>query len=465
MNFYYLNKRTKLIIICLMTIFFTSCLQEELENEPTIEEASFSSGNSNTTPNKYIEPDQVVVRYKNPTISDADKDVIRASYQELYKFQIVDIETCNCNIKDIELWTINMSTAGFTDIEDLIRGLQNNEGEGDMNGNPQFTITIRKSPEPWETRRDIGIESRIVSSNNPDAVNIAIIDTGIDYNYLNEPVLYNSGQNPTCDDELSGWDFVNNDNNPKDDHYHGTLVAKIIQNNLDRTEIPYHLLSLKAFNESGRGTYFNTVCAVRYVLEHEDIDVVNMSFGWNNVENTTIMQNMISELENTTLFVGSAGNDGEDTDILGNEHYPSGYETANLLTVAGYTGNTDPNGISMYVDQYGRIFGDVIADDSNFGETSIDIAAPFRFNLILTSADSIIDASGTVNGTSYSAAFTSSRSAQIKSANSNLTPLLLKSQTINSGFISVATRNKTRQNRVLTGSINSSGPRMNVPLN
>lgn len=72
-----------------------------------------------------------------------------------------------------------------------------------------------------------------------DSIVVAVIDTGIDYNHedLAANIWGNPGEiadNGIDDDgngyidDVHGWDFVNNDNDPMDDHSHGTHTAGTI---------------------------------------------------------------------------------------------------------------------------------------------------------------------------------------------------------------------------------------------
>src|SRR4029450_2561715 len=76
-------------------------------------------------------------------------------------------------------------------------------------------------------------------STGSNSIVVGIIDTGIDYTHpdLAANIWTNPGEiagdgidndaNGYIDD-VHGYDFVNNDGNPMDDHYHGTHVAGTI---------------------------------------------------------------------------------------------------------------------------------------------------------------------------------------------------------------------------------------------
>ncbi|MGB3464358.1 MAG: S8 family serine peptidase, partial [Cyclobacteriaceae bacterium] len=413
--------------------------------------------NNKSGASSIVSPNEVVVRYHDSSITELDKQLIRASYQEEYHFLITEVETCSCDIKDVELWRIDTSHPDFTSIEDLVRGLKNDEDDDDMDGDYQFVITILDGDESVPLQLDLRLEERVVDTNDPDAMTVAIIDTGIDYNFLPEPVLYNSGINPGCSDEVSGWDFVNDDFDPMDDDSHGTLVARVIQNELEYSETPYNILAVKAFDENGRGSYFNTVCALSYIKRNNDVDVVNMSFGWKEVTNTSIMQTLISEMDESVLFIGSAGNDGIDTDVDGNEHFPSGYVANNLITVAGFSPSEH---VMMGLHDNGTVSGLVLDQFSNYGATSIDVAASFSYDLAFQSG--LTNLTITTDGTSYSSAFVAGRAARLKFSNQAVSPLQVKGHVIRTGYSSSSLQGKTTTRVAVLGSLDSSGPSMHI---
>ena len=83
-----------------------------------------------------------------------------------------------------------------------------------------------------------GLRSTYSIVANMPNINVAVLDTGIDYNHT---FLKNRV------DASMGWDFYNNDNNPMDDNNHGTHVAGIIADNTNAKRILPTALFISAF--------------------------------------------------------------------------------------------------------------------------------------------------------------------------------------------------------------------------
>jgi len=235
-----------------------------------------------------------------------------------------------------------------------------------------------------------------------------------------------------------------------DDKGHGTFVAKIISDRLDSLQIPYEILPIKAFDENGIGTYFSATCALKYAVSKPDVDIVNMSFGWGQLDSQIIMKSFFDENRNKVLFLTSAGNNGADTDLEGNSHFPSGYDSKNLLTVGGYVASQEPD-LPMDDMESGELNSLILSPQSNFGASSIDIAAPFTFYETLISSSCLIDIK--LEGTSYSSPFAVVRAAQLLHADPYLGPIELKNKIISSGYISNTLQDKTSSGRVLSNSL------------
>jgi subtilisin family serine protease len=219
--------------------------------------------------------------------------------------------------------------------------------------------------EVWDERRDA--KNTIV----------AVVDTGIEYSHedLKENMWVNSEEIPgnRIDDDKNGfvddvygYDFVNKDADPIDDHGHGTHVAGIIGARGNNAYLfagvawETQLMAVKAFNSSGRGSLSSVLQALEYVrqakLSGQNVRVVNASFGFVGAKYPTL-DTKISELGDAGIFVvAAAGNSKQDNDI--NPTFPAASPGNNVLAVAA-------------VDSQGNL-----ASFSNFGAESVDIAAP-----------------------------------------------------------------------------------------
>lgn len=136
---------------------------------------------------------------------------------------------------------------------------------------------------------------------------VAIIDTGVDYNHA---ALGGGWGNRV----IAGWDFVNNDGNPMDDHGHGTHVAGIIAGN-DATyggiAPNANIVALKVLGADGSGNFGNVEAALQWVLANRalyNIVAVNMSLGAGNFSYNpyTFLEDELASLSNQGVFIAVA---------------------------------------------------------------------------------------------------------------------------------------------------------------
>jgi subtilisin family serine protease len=200
---------------------------------------------------------------------------------------------------------------------------------------------------------------------------IGVIDTGVDYTHpdLAANIWTNPGEiagNGIDDDangfidDTRGWDFRNDDNDPMDDHGHGSHVSGTIgavgNNGIGVVGVCWNvkIVPLKFLSGSGSGTTADAVDAVAYATQ---IGVRLTSNSWGGGGFSQALFDAIQDANlNGILFVAAAGNSGVNTDT--SPHYPSSYNLPNIIAVAA----TDHN--------------DNLASFSNFGATTVDIAAP-----------------------------------------------------------------------------------------
>ncbi|SDM64232.1 S8 family serine peptidase [Kriegella aquimaris] len=384
----------KIYVLLFFVIFLTACDKLDDQNTdklPITKESTIK-----------FSKNQMIVQFDDSWEGN-DKDTLRDNFSF-----ISPPEKCKCGDPNIELWTID-TTATDTDIERARDRLNRNSGGGRVKGDIDFEITIPIDKQIAAGGDDNGSSTLGVD----DDVVIAIIDTGIDYYYDSidyEYLLDTEGL--ICDNSYTGWDFVDDSDNPIDKHGHGTYVTKIIRNILEPDGIGFKIIPLKVFNENGKGNYSDLVCAFGYLNKFEEaagknIDIVNASFGGTmtvaEFNGLTLLPDLIEKLGDDTVIVASAGNEGKEIDTGDIRHFPSGFDSPNILAVGGYG-----------LDSSGAI---EIHASSNRGTSSIDLATlygPYNLEFNATSAPITIT---NLQGTSYGAAYVSGIAAKEKGNN------------------------------------------------
>ncbi len=182
------------------------------------------------------------------------------------------------------------------------------------------------------------------------------------YDLLHNPTWANGVDNDHNGyvDDIVGWDFVNNDNDPFDDNSHGTHVAGTIGATGDNgtgvvgVNWQVQMAALKFLNASGSGYLSDAVRALNYAVAN-GITISNNSWGGGGYSSS--LATAISNARNAGhIFVAAAGNAGTNNDTT--PSYPASYGYDNMIAVAA----TDSK--------------DTLASFSNYGANSVDIAAP-----------------------------------------------------------------------------------------
>jgi len=129
-----------------------------------------------------------------------------------------------------------------------------------------------------------GLITPSLTSLTGEGIVISIIDTGIDYNH---PAL-GEGFGPEHR-VIGGYDFINDDADPMDDHGHGTHVAGIaagLDTVITGIATEASLLAIKVLDESGFGMDSSVIAGVERSLDPDQdpltddaADVINMSLG------------------------------------------------------------------------------------------------------------------------------------------------------------------------------------------
>ena len=218
-----------------------------------------------------------------------------------------------------------------------------------------------------------------VSTGDRDVL-VGVIDTGVDYNHPDIRANYwsNAGETGTDEngndkstnridddnngyvDDFRGWDFANNDNNPMDDHNHGTHCAGTIggvgDNGVGVVGVNWQvgIVGPKFISAAGSGTTAAAISAIEYATT---IGVNLTSNSWGGGGSSEPMRLAIKEASDAgILFIAAAGNSTANNDVTSS--FPSNYDVPNVVAVAA-TGQNDS-----------------LASFSSYGLRTVDLAAP-----------------------------------------------------------------------------------------
>ncbi len=234
---------------------------------------------------------------------------------------------------------------------------------------------------------------------------VGVIDTGVDYNHpdLNANYWFNPGEtgldasgnekktNRIDDDgngyidDFRGWDFANNDNDPMDDHNHGThcsgTIGGIGDNGIGVVGVNWRvgIVGLKFISAAGSGTNAAAIAAIEYATK---IGVNLTSNSWGGGGSSEPMRLAIQEAADAgILFIAAAGNATSNNDTR--PSFPSNFEVANVVAVAATQQN------------------DTLASFSSYGLRTVDLAAPGVGIYSTTRSNSYASMSGTSMATPH----------------------------------------------------------------
>jgi subtilisin family serine protease len=285
---------------------------------------------------------------------------------------------------------------------------------------------------------------------------VAVIDSGVDYTHpdLDQNIWTNfaelNGQAGVDDDnngyvdDIRGWNFSDNNNNPMDQINHGTHVAGVIGAEANAQGVTglnwnVQIMPLKFIGPDGLGTTAGAIEALNYAVAN-GARISNNSWG-----GAAFSQALFDAIEaagtQQHIFVAAAGNDALNNDT--NPQFPANIALDNVISVAA----TDSS--------------DNLASFSNFGPNTVDLAAP-GVGILSTLAN---DSYASLSGTSMATPFVSGAAALLLAYNSSLTV-----SDVRSALLTTVDPNPNLLNRLLSGgrlnvfnALNSVAPGVPVP--
>lgn len=249
------------------------------------------------------------------------------------------------------------------------------------------------APNIW---RNLSLKSDII---------VAVIDTGVDYNHedLAPNMWKNPGETGLDDqgrdkatngvdddgngyiDDVYGWDFSGKDNDPMDEtstllemlfgggnpghgtHCAGNVAAKGFNG---KGIIGVHpsakIMAVRFISKKGQGTTADAILSIKYAVDN-GAKVLSNSWGSegedsDEAENQALRDAVQYAEDHDVLFIAAAGNGhqgvGYDNDTDPKPGYPASYDMETIVSVAAIDVN----------DNLGKF--------SNWGKTTVDIAAP-----------------------------------------------------------------------------------------
>lgn len=223
---------------------------------------------------------------------------------------------------------------------------------------------------------DVDMEDAWTITTGSNSTVICILDTGLKMDHpefagrlwVNAGEIPNNGIDDDNDgyiDDVNGWDFVNSDNNPTDDHGHGTNVAGITSasanNGVGYAGVNWNARVMigKVLGSNGSGSYSGMIDGIIYAVTH-GANIINMSIGGTS-SNTSLRDACdFADSNNVVLFACMMNENNNVT------YYPAGFES----TIA--VGATDVNDYRVSPFFWSSTSG------SNYG-SHIEVVAPGNY--------------------------------------------------------------------------------------
>jgi subtilisin family serine protease len=319
-----------------------------------------------------IVPGQVIVKYREGVGSTARSNVLRKEGLEKKK----DLDLIGAEVGKVKGQSVEQAIRDLEsrpDVEyaepDYIvqsTGYADEPRFGELWGLHNTGQAVGSAPAGTEDVDVNALEASAMTQGDPNLA-VAVIDDGVDFSHpdLADRAWINPGEIPGNGldddgngyvDDVTGWDFHNNDDTVHDaEDSHGTHVSGIIAASANGEGVVgvapnVKIMALKFLGPNG-GSTSDAILAIQYA-KSEGAKISNNSWG-----GAGFSQGLQDAIEASgMLFVASAGNRGLDTDEL--PHYPSSYTNSSILSVAA-------------INNQGKL-----AAFSNYGANSVDFSAP-----------------------------------------------------------------------------------------
>lgn len=235
-----------------------------------------------------------------------------------------------------------------------------------------WALYTNSAPQAWDV---------LTSASN---IVVAVLDTGM--RYTHEDLKSNLWTNPL--DGSHGWNAINNNNDPSDFTTHGTMVSGVLgatgNNGKGVCGVAWRvqLMPCACFNNFGLGNVSDVITCLEFARTN-GAKIINASWGFTN--SIALSNEMVNLRNSGVIVVAACGNSATNIDVQ--PTFPASYALDNIVAVASTSK------------------ADSLSSFSNYGATSVALAAPgeqIYSTFPATDSFYLNDATG---GTSYSAPY------------------------------------------------------------
>ncbi len=341
------------------------------------------------TPRNFASPFQKNISKFN---SDKNQEIIEGEIIVKYKKDKIDLEKASGRkkaensenskklekldeVEDLNLRLVKTARTTDDTIQELLSDPDVEFAEPNFKRHPMSVPNDTEYLNQWALPKISAPEAWDLETADQQDIIVAVIDTGVDYTHPD--LIGNMWNGTTCVNENNvaisggcpnhGWNFEHDNNDPFDIEGHGTFVAGVIAGTANNSKG----ISGTSFHNNIKimpiKFGFDTMSEIKAInfAKNNGARVINASFGGSS--SSSLEKNVIDAFPG--IFVSAAGNDGTNNDT--NPLYPASYTSSNIISVSA----TDSN--------------DNLASFSNYGATSVDLAAP-GVNIQSTDSDNTI---------------------------------------------------------------------------
>ncbi len=188
-----------------------------------------------------------------------------------------------------------------------------------------------------DSKEDADIDSELaweIEQGSEDIV-VAVLDAGMTLNHpdIDDRIWHNESDpvdgfdnddNGFVDD-IDGWDFIENDMDPTDEHGHGTNVATMIgaeaNNELGHVGVDWNcrIMAVRVLDENGSGPWGDIAGGIYYAVDN-GAHILNLSLGGSG-DQPVVMEAVQHAVDNGVVLVAAMGNDN-----IMDPHFPASIE-------------------------------------------------------------------------------------------------------------------------------------------